>query len=127
MISVCFERGGKISSSKDRSFIADNLLLSHSSSSAKVFPVNETLNLVVSLYKDPKDGTFQDKKGKLILRHRKSNLLGGYTYAVLGGIDLKLNEIANELGIISFSFNTFLFSRLLTMHKTKRKEQLLRK
>jgi hypothetical protein len=69
LISVCLERGGKMSSSPNKVFdlsehdpISINRLL---------YTIDETVELVATLYQDNKTKTFQEKLGKIILRETK--------------------------------------------------------
>ena len=67
-INVCFERSGKLAATKDISLSADGELLCAN--------FDQTLSLVVTLYKNT-DGSYQEKKGKLIVRQPKLSMMGG--------------------------------------------------
>lgn len=107
MLSVCFERGGKLSSSPDRMFAAGTM--------EKLLHINEPLNLVATLYKDTKSGiiapavgrtyreysriivgTFQSKKGKVMLRELSKNKFGGSSYVGLDMAEIYLNEFVSD-------------------------------
>jgi hypothetical protein len=92
ILSVCFERGGKIASSSDKQFDFPT-----DPEDSKTFFVNETLALLATLYKDKKTGKYQEKKGKIILRQLKKSRLGGDVYKGLGFVTLQLNDLAGEL------------------------------
>ena len=93
-LSVCFERGGKLASSKDKIFNSER-------NTSHVLNVDEKLSLVVTLYKDKDNGEFQEKKGKLILRQLKKNKnailshLNGYKG--IGTVKLALHELIHTL------------------------------
>ena len=59
--------------------------------------VAETLTAVATLYRDS-NGTYQEKKGKLWVKHPKSTMLGGTSLKTVGLAALKLHEIASGPG-----------------------------
>lgn len=97
LVSVCFERGGKICSSSDK-----NIIIGSTRGPLSV-SIDETLALVATLYRDPKNScAFQDKKGKLIFRQLKKTRLGGEVYKGLGYCNLSLHCLAQELAVSGF-------------------------
>lgn len=87
IMSICFERGGKISSSKNHQILAsqENVTIN----------VNETLQLMATLYRE-KNGRFQKKQGKIVLRELVQSKLGGSTYQGLGLCTINLNEFVPD-------------------------------
>jgi len=103
VMSVCFERGGKnflilllllllllllggkMSSSKNYQILQskDNVTVS----------VNETLALMATLYRQ-KNGAFEKKQGKIVLRELVQSKLGGSTYQGLGLCNINLHDFA---------------------------------
>ena len=86
-ISVCFERSGKVASTKDK--------ILRSNGDIQVVDFNELLSLVVTLYRNA-DGTYQEKVGKLVVRQPKASLLGGTSFRGIGIIVLNLHELAHD-------------------------------
>eukprot|EP00603_Paraphysomonas_imperforata_P010562 CAMPEP_0114482142 /NCGR_PEP_ID=MMETSP0104-20121206/18086_1 /TAXON_ID=37642 ORGANISM="Paraphysomonas imperforata, Strain PA2" /NCGR_SAMPLE_ID=MMETSP0104 /ASSEMBLY_ACC=CAM_ASM_000202 /LENGTH=113 /DNA_ID=CAMNT_0001657831 /DNA_START=39 /DNA_END=376 /DNA_ORIENTATION=- len=68
-ISCCFERGGKMSSSMDKTPIFNE---EEGNNSFEVI-FNETLSLVATLYKSKAKGTFQEKSASLVVRTKKKS------------------------------------------------------
>ncbi len=69
ILSVCFERGGKISSTGN--FIFDKETLDNSNPLQKkivlktvALPIYESVTLIATLYKDIKTGLYQEKTGE---------------------------------------------------------------
>ncbi len=90
VLSVCFERGGRLASSTDRLFNADK-------SNANTLDVNQPLSLAVTLYRDG-SGALQEKTGTLILRHlKRSKSLGTSGYIAIGSVALSLHRLVVEL------------------------------
>jgi hypothetical protein len=94
MLSVCFERGGKISATKDKEFVYQ---YNHG---PKTFVVNETLSLIATLYKE-KSGRYQEKSGKIIFRKVKKSRVGSGGYYGLGQRILPLHVLAVDAAISS--------------------------
>ena len=86
-INVCFERSGKLASTKDKILRVEGGIVT--------VDFNEALSLVVTLYRNP-DGTYQQKIGKLVIRQPKSSLLGGFSFRGVGIIALNLDEFAGD-------------------------------
>ena len=87
-MSICFERGGKISSSKNHQILQ--------SKDNETIIINETLSLMATLYRE-KDGKFQKKQGKIVVRELVQSKLGGSAYNGLGLCNINLHElIPNE-------------------------------
>jgi hypothetical protein len=95
VLSVCFERGGKLASSSDKVFSYD----SNDKSEMKTFEFNESLALLATLYRDSKTHEYQEKKGKLILRQLKKSKLGSDVYKGLGFATLFLNDLIKDVVI----------------------------
>lgn len=93
ILSLCFERGGKLASTNDKMFLGNVECSDSQGTSISIFPVNESLSLVATVYTNS-TGKYQQKKGKLILRQLKKNykLASGDTYIGLGILNLKLDE-----------------------------------
>ena len=60
--NLCLARGDKFVSTKNRPITIDQ------DSKLRVIEFNEPLSLVVTIYKNPKTGEYQEKYGKLVLR-----------------------------------------------------------
>lgn len=91
-LSLSFERGGKLASTKDRILEPEKNILY----------VNETLSLIVTLYKQSNShGKFQEKLGKLTLRQLKKNkriVSSNNDYKGVGGsIKLPIHKLVSEL------------------------------
>jgi hypothetical protein len=84
---VCFERGGKISSSQDVAVTA-------SGDGAVELRYDDTLSQVVTMYKDESD-KFQEKVGNIVIRRKKKNVMGTDTFKGLGLASFNLATIAN--------------------------------
>ena len=88
VMSICFERGGKIASSKNYQTLQSN--------ENTTISINETLSLMATLYRE-KNGSFQIKKGKIVLRELIQNKLGGSSYQGLGLCNINLHDfVPNE-------------------------------
>eukprot|EP01038_Epipyxis_sp_PR26KG_P011613 gene11613-15551_t len=95
LLSVCFERGGKIASTKNKPFSDDNCTTINDEI---LFSIQEKIELVATLYKDIKTNDYQKKKGKLMLRQLKKNMFGSDAYAGIGLFSLELDKLAVDLG-----------------------------
>ena len=94
-VSICFERGSKISSSSNKSL--DTFQNSNENNINVIF--DEVLSLVATMYKDKNTKQYQKKEGKLIVRQAESkNSHKLKTFKGLGLCKLDLSKIANELG-----------------------------
>jgi len=93
ILSVCFER-------KTKSTATGNFVRKASPKEKEcVVVVEESLEMVTVLFKDPRTKRHQKKAGKLVLRElSKQGIFGQYNYKVLGRCDLNLHQIADELG-----------------------------
>lgn len=97
LLSVCLERGGKISATNNVTVTKKDLL--NSVRQDLEIPCNETVEVIATLYKVAKSGSYQEKSCKLVLRKLKKNARFGLdTYQGLGRFDLKLHDLAAELG-----------------------------
>jgi hypothetical protein len=94
LLSVCFERGGKISATTDKAFTYQ---YNHG---PKTFIVGESLSLIATIYKE-KSGRYQEKSGKLIFRKVKKSRFGADGYYGLGQLILPLHVLAVEAAIES--------------------------
>lgn len=100
-ISVCFERGGKISATKNINVDKDDLIR-QGQEVVKIL-VDEKVELVATLYKNTKTNSYQEKSSKLVLRKVKKNARFGLdTFLGLGKVELKLHDLAMELGYDQF-------------------------
>lgn len=92
-LSLSFERGGKLASTRDRILDPDDNILY----------VNETLSLIVTLYKQSNsNGKFQEKLGKLTLRQLKKNksiVSSSSGYKGIGSIQLPIHKLVSELAV----------------------------
>ena len=70
ILSVCFERGGKISTTKSKPITKASCTVDKTSS---YFKFDEKVELVATMYRDKKFGKYQRKRAKLILRQLKKN------------------------------------------------------
>jgi len=95
-LSLSFERGGKLASTKDRILDPDDNILY----------VNETLSLIVTLYKQSTanngHGKYQEKIGKLTLRQLKKSkhmvsTSSSSGYKGIGSIQLPIHKLVAEL------------------------------
>jgi hypothetical protein len=93
VVSVCFERGGKVSSTS-------NVTVEKPAYTREVvIPFNEKIELVATVYKDVRTGRFQEKVGKLIFRELdKGGLFGHDGYKGIGKCSLLLHKLMDELG-----------------------------
>jgi len=103
VLSICFEKGGKISNSNDIIYDLDqtdiNLVERGNSKLSMVIELDERLELVSTLYKDPLSGIFQKKQGKIILRQlQTSSVLGISSFKGIGMYTINLHEIAQSMG-----------------------------
>jgi hypothetical protein len=93
LLSVCFEKSGKLSVTKDIQVDRDDLLRKTYTETI-ILPVYQTLELAATIYRDKKDNTYQQKVGHIILRKLRRNTLTGLeSYQTIGRYDLKLHEI----------------------------------
>ena len=90
VLSVCFERGGKMSCSTGISFDPT------ATGTTGTLDINQKLALVATLYQET-SGSFQEKTAKLILRQLKTSRLLGNVYKGLGVVSLKLNVLMQDL------------------------------
>lgn len=96
LLSICFERGGKTCSTKNKLLDIANCELADEGGLLLV--VDENLELAGTLYKDSEGTKFQKKRGKLILRQLKKNLLFGKdAYKGLGMCTVDLDKVASGL------------------------------
>jgi hypothetical protein len=94
VLSVCFERGSKISSSKGKTYDRTNFDDERTKEEV-LLTFNETLELCATLYKDPRTGKFQEKQGKILVRKSKNNkAVKIETFKGVGLHILKLHELA---------------------------------
>ena len=99
ILSVCLERGGKISATANKEFTYQ---YNHG---PKTFVVKEKVSIMATLYRDKKSGRFQEKSGKLMLRKLKKSRFGGDAYFGLGYAILQLDFLATDVAVISASDN----------------------
>ncbi len=100
LVNVCFERGGKLSSTSDISYSSPSnaksteISTSDNAKSTEI-SINQMLELMVTLYKDRKSGKFQEKVGKLYIRkHSKKGILfSSDSYEGIGMACLKLESL----------------------------------
>lgn len=93
VLSVCFERGGKVSSTSNVIYEKPAYVRE------VVVPFHEKIELVATLFKDFRTGIYQEKIGKLIFRELiKKGMFGQDSYKGIGRYDLSLHKIMNELG-----------------------------
>lgn len=106
-LSICFEKGGKISTSRDICYDleknASNLIEKDKDSNimSMAFNLNEYVELITTLYRDPSTGIYQDKQGKVILRQLENyhGLTGHANYFKgIGVYIINLSEIAQCMG-----------------------------
>jgi hypothetical protein len=88
VLSVCFERGGKMSCSTGIRFDPTR--------NSGTLDINEKLSLIATLYQEA-NGSFQEKTAKLILRQLKTSRLLGNVFKGLGVVSLKLNVLMLDL------------------------------
>lgn len=103
VLSICFEKGGKISTSNDIVYDLDqtdiNLVERGDSNMSMVIELDERLELVSTLYRDPLSGVFQRKQGKIILRQlQTSSVTGMSSFKGIGIYTINLHEIAQSMG-----------------------------
>jgi hypothetical protein len=89
-LSVSLVRGGKISTSKEKFFDMRQ-------GATSIMPMDETIELVATLYQDNKTKAFQKKKGKLILREKKQGKGGAALKRRLGLHILDLDQVAKQM------------------------------
>jgi hypothetical protein len=101
ILSVCFEKGGKLSVSKE--FVFDlamndiNPMKTNASLKYITIPIKERVELVTTMYKDGLTGDFQHKQGKVILRQLKRNsLLGMDAFKSIGVSYIQLHELLRD-------------------------------
>jgi hypothetical protein len=93
LLSVCFEKSGKLSVTKDIQVDRDDLLRKTYTETI-ILPIYQTLELAATIYRDKKDNTYQQKVGHIILRKLRRNALTGLeSFQTIGRYDLKLHEI----------------------------------
>jgi hypothetical protein len=105
-LSICFERGGKISSSNEFMFHIEQQSpnVNPLSKSAKllknnVFELNQTLELLATLYKSKDSGTISEKKGKLYLRRLvKKGVIGTDSYQGIGMHEIIMHTFVENMG-----------------------------
>jgi hypothetical protein len=85
VVSICFERGGKMASSVDTAVVVNM------DGSKEVATTATSLSLVVTMYKEESTGLFQPKEGTLIVRQKKKTALGGTGYKGIGMIDIDID------------------------------------
>ena len=100
VLSVCFERGSKISSCQGKSLDLTNYD-DERTKEKLLLTINETLELCATLYRDPKTGTFQEKHGKLLVRKLKNNkMVKIETFKGVALYSLKLHTLARWVGVL---------------------------
>lgn len=92
-VSVCFQRGIKSVSSRER-----EVLLEHGRDVSVSFG-QETLTLVVTMVRDSKTGMFREKVGKLVLMRRKAGKLFGTGFQGLAVGLLPLHELLADFSM----------------------------
>lgn len=102
VLNICFEKGGKISASNEIVFDMNrndvNPLHKQANLKYATIPVDERLELVITMYRDT-SGLIQAKKGKIILRQLKRNPgLGMDAFKVIGIHMLDLHTLAQAVG-----------------------------
>lgn len=100
ILSVCFERGHKISASKGMELDLQNFDDERTRENI-ILTFNERVELCATLFQDPKSGKFLEKEGKVLLRKLKTKTKSGNVVETYKGIGLqviKLHELAAELG-----------------------------
>eukprot|EP01038_Epipyxis_sp_PR26KG_P005754 gene5754-7944_t len=107
ILSICFERGGKIATSRNHSL---DLIVCECNEAKDivVLPFHDKLDLLVTIFRDNKTGKLHHKDGKLILRQlKKNNVFGVESFKGLGLYSIELDGLLNEIGIdqISSSIN----------------------
>ena len=95
ILSICLERGGKISATANKEF---SYQYNHG---PKTFLVKEKVSIMATMYQDRKTGRFQEKSGKLMLRKLKKSRFGGDAYFGLGYTVLQLDSIATDAAVVS--------------------------
>mmetsp|Transcript_21921 Transcript_21921/g.21205 ORF Transcript_21921/g.21205 Transcript_21921/m.21205 type:complete len:403 (-) Transcript_21921:39-1247(-) len=109
MLSVCFERGGKMCCSTDIPFDTS------STGKGNLF-IKQTLSLIATLYQEASGG-FQEKSAKLIIRQLKTSRILGEVYKGLGVVSLQLNELMKDL-LIETSLQKSFPIEMLNGHKS---------
>lgn len=102
-VSVCFERGGKISSTSD--YIIDEEQQTEATDPTMEYfhyvEINEKVELIATLYKEMKTGKYQEKIGKLYLRRKArkggGSLFSSESYVGLGMCQLNLDQLTDDL------------------------------
>lgn len=103
VLNICFEKGGKISASNEIVFDMNrndvNPLNKPGNLKNATIPIDERVELVVTMYKESASGVLQAKRGKLILRQLKRNPgLGMDAFKVIGVHMIDLHSLAQEIG-----------------------------
>jgi hypothetical protein len=102
ILSICFEKGGKISTSNEIIFDINkndiNPLRSNANLKYVTIPIDERVELVMTLYKDLSTNKNQEKLAKLILRQLKRHSgLGMDAFKGIGVCVLRLHDIVEDL------------------------------
>eukprot|EP01032_Pedospumella_encystans_P013769 gene13769-15838_t len=75
VLSICFEKGGKISTSNEIIYDVSknkvNPLRTNTNLKHVTIPIDETVELVMTLYKNLTTGKYQEQNAKIILRQLK--------------------------------------------------------
>ncbi len=108
VLSICFERGGKISSTSPFSIDpsrAHGATQSSSNIITQVININEKVELMATLYRENKTGKYQEKTGKLYLRKvARKNIMGSDSFQGVAMCNLQLNQYAEELAYSTSSY-----------------------
>jgi hypothetical protein len=103
ILTLCFQKGGKISTSAQILFNAENSdvnpLATHDQLTDTTISINERLDLLVTLYRARDTRTYQKRTGKLVLRQlQRSSSMAMDAYKAIGTYELQLDELAKLLG-----------------------------
>jgi hypothetical protein len=103
ILTLCFHKGGKISTSAQILFNAENSdvnpLATHDQLSDTTISINERLDLLVTLYRTRDTRIYQKRTGKLVLRQlQHSSSMAMDAYKAIGTYELQLDELAKLLG-----------------------------
>eukprot|EP01038_Epipyxis_sp_PR26KG_P015359 gene15359-20699_t len=95
LVSLCFERGGKLSSTKD-------FMLLSTSGNDNTTGKGEKMELLVTIYKNNQsnasksDMIYEAKYGKIIVREKVKNMFGMDTYVGIAMCDISIHELLAE-------------------------------
>lgn len=104
VLSICFEKGGKISTSNEIIYDINknniNPLRTNSNLKSVTIPIDERVELVMTMYKDISTGRYQEKLAKLILRQLKRHAgLGMDGFKSIGVCTLLLHQLVQDVDI----------------------------